>query len=87
MGEHVVQNNRGDMTVAIVRPSMITPGFEEPVEGWIDTIQGLSGIGLAAQVGLLQTVDWNYYAKADTFPVDFCTNSIISAAWYISNNK
>lgn len=87
MGEHMVQLNRGNLTTAIVRPSMICPSYSEPVEGWVDTIQGLSGIGLAAQVGLLQTVDWNYYAKADTFPVDFTANAIIVAAWYISTHK
>lgn len=39
------------------------------------------GISLAAQIGLLQTVNWNYWAKIEFVPADYCANFAIVAGW------
>lgn len=87
MSEDLVTKKRGKIPTSIVRPSIVTSSVQEPAPGWVDTIQGLQGIGLAAQIGLLQTVDWNYWAACDTIAVDICANFIIASAWYSATKK
>ena len=82
LGEDLVMKKRGNIPTSIVRPSIVISSVNEPAPGWVDTIQGIQGIGLAAQIGLLQTVDWNYWAAVDTIAVDICANFIIASAWY-----
>ena len=38
MGESVIQNQRGDLPVVIIRPSIIESSYKEPFPGWL---QGL----------------------------------------------
>ena len=51
--------------------------------GWIDNVNGASGIVLSAFLGILRTIKWNYYAKTDFVPVDKVANAMIAVAWAI----
>ncbi|XP_078154590.1 uncharacterized protein LOC144549710, partial [Carex rostrata] len=37
VAEHCVNENRGQLPVAIARPSIVTASFKEPFPGWIDS--------------------------------------------------
>ena len=37
----------GDINIAIVRPSIVTAAWKEPIAGWIDNINGPSGLYIA----------------------------------------
>lgn len=87
MSERLVSRRHGNISTAIVRPAIITPAMRDPITGWVDTVQGFQGITLAAQIGLLQTVDWNFWAKVDIIPVDFCANFAIVAGWYTAKKR
>lgn len=87
LSEDLVIKKRGNIPTAIVRPSIVTSSVQEPAPGWAGTIQSIQGISLAAQIGLLQTVDWNYWAAVDTIAVDLCANFIIAAAWYSATRR
>ncbi|KAJ0092803.1 hypothetical protein Patl1_26288 [Pistacia atlantica] len=39
MGETVIYKNRGEIPVAIIRPSVIESSFKEPSPGWIQGIR------------------------------------------------
>ncbi|KAF2619441.1 hypothetical protein F2Q68_00041641 [Brassica cretica] len=39
MGESVIQNQRGDLPVVIIRPSIIESSYKEPFPGWLQGIK------------------------------------------------
>jgi len=46
VGEQLLQKecSSHDIPVVIVRPSIVTAAMKEPIPGWIDTLNGPSGI-------------------------------------------
>lgn len=64
-----------------MRPSIVISASEEPVPGWVDNVNGIAGLGCLAAIGVLRTIDWNYYATSDMVPVDLVANCIICAAY------
>lgn len=80
MTEEYIHKFEGQLPIAIVRPSIVTPANKEPVPGWVDNVNGPMGLGALASVGILRTIDWNYDGVADFIPVDFVANSMIAVA-------
>lgn len=47
---------------------------------------GATGVAAGAGVGLLRALHCDPYVNANIVPVDMCVNSVIAAAWEVSNN-
>jgi len=43
VAEHLLRDERGHLPLVIVRPSIVTPAWKEPLPGWTDNINGPSG--------------------------------------------
>ncbi|XP_028441566.1 fatty acyl-CoA reductase 1 isoform X1 [Perca flavescens] len=82
LAEYMVQQEAGDLNVAIVRPSIVGASWKEPFPGWIDNYNGPSGIFIAAGKGILRTMRASNDAVADLVPVDVVINATLAAAWY-----
>lgn len=87
MAEDLVARELGTFPVGILRPSIVIPAAEEPKPGWVDNINGMAGLGTLASLGILRTIDWNYWAIADMVPVDYCANAIIVAGHQVATTK
>ncbi|XP_075898692.1 fatty acyl-CoA reductase 1 isoform X1 [Nelusetta ayraudi] len=82
LAEYLVQQEAGDLNVAIIRPSIVGASWKEPFPGWIDNFNGPSGIFIAAGKGILRTMRAANDAVADLVPVDVVINMTLAAAWY-----
>ncbi|CAI5668056.1 fatty acyl-CoA reductase 1 isoform X1 [Oreochromis niloticus] len=82
LAEYMVQQEAGDLNVAIVRPSIVGASWKEPFPGWIDNFNGPSGIFIAAGKGILRTMRASNNAVADLVPVDVVINTTLAAGWY-----
>lgn len=82
MAESLMEEKKGSMTVSIVRPSIVCNSTNEPSPGWIDNLNGMSGVTIAATIGMIQVYDYDYYSVVDLFPVDYVANSLIVIAAY-----
>ncbi|XP_008295340.1 fatty acyl-CoA reductase 1 [Stegastes partitus] len=82
LAEYLVQQEAGDLNVAIVRPSIVGASWKEPFPGWIDNFNGPSGIFIAAGKGILRTMRASNDAVADLVPVDVVINATLAAAWF-----
>ncbi|KAG7274828.1 hypothetical protein CRUP_038801 [Coryphaenoides rupestris] len=82
LAEYMVQQEAGNLNVAIVRPSIVGASWKEPFPGWIDNFNGPSGIFIAAGKGILRTMRAANDAVADLVPVDVVINATLAAAWY-----
>ncbi|XP_061577174.1 fatty acyl-CoA reductase 1 isoform X1 [Cololabis saira] len=82
LAEYLLQQEAGDLNIAIVRPSIVGASWKEPFPGWIDNFNGPSGIFIAAGKGILRTMRASNDAVADLVPVDVVINATVAAAWY-----
>ncbi|KAG8201406.1 hypothetical protein JTE90_016877 [Oedothorax gibbosus] len=87
LGEVIVKEGRGNLPTSIVRPCNISPTIRDPFPGWVDTIQGISGLMLAGAKGVLRTLMSVKDLKLNVVPVDFVVNAMIVSAWHIATQR
>lgn len=75
------------LPIVIVRPSIVTASWREPILGWVDNLNGPTGLLAGAGKGVLRTLLCHKDLIADLVPVDICINLLISAAWYTATNR
>lgn len=77
LAERLIADEYPNLPVCIARPSIVTPAYKEPCEGWVDNLNGPVGIMVAAGKGVLRSM----YAKpdynAELCPVDIGINGLI----------
>ncbi|XP_048222841.1 fatty acyl-CoA reductase 2 [Perognathus longimembris pacificus] len=87
LGEMVIQQEGRGLNVAIIRPSIVGASWQEPFPGWVDNLNGPSGIIIAAGKGFLRSIRANPKAVADVIPVDTVVNLTLAAGWYTAVHR
>lgn len=87
LAEHLLARECSDMPVAIVRPSIVVSAHKEPWPGWVNSLNGITGVVLACSIGLLRTIHIVRNIRVDIIPVDYVVNTSIAAAYYIAKNR
>lgn len=87
LAEHLLALEGSDLPVAIVRPSIVVAAYKEPHEGWVDSLNGITGVVLASGIGLLKTVHIVRSYRVDIIPVDYVVNTSIAAAYYVAKTS
>ncbi|KAG1662533.1 Fatty acyl-CoA reductase 1 [Nymphon striatum] len=85
MAETIIEQHRKHVPVVIVRPSIVTCSWKDPVPGWIDNLNTFTGMILAYSKGVFRTACVDLEAVTDIIPVDICVNLFIAAAWHCAN--
>lgn len=63
--------------VCVVRPSIIIPAYQEPLVGWIDSLNGPAGLMIGAAKGVIRSMLADAEAETEAIPVDIAVNGII----------
>lgn len=71
----------GGIPACIVRPSVVTSTWREPLAGWTDSVYGPVGLLVGSSLGLLRTIHCRTDMRLDFVPADYVTSSLIAAAW------
>ncbi|XP_063110555.1 fatty acyl-CoA reductase 2 isoform X3 [Cavia porcellus] len=87
LGEIVVQQEGANMNVAIIRPSIVGATWQEPFPGWVDNLNGPSGMIIAAGKGFLRSIKATPLAIADLIPADTVINLTLAAGWYTAVHR
>ncbi|CAL7940810.1 unnamed protein product [Xylocopa violacea] len=85
LAEHEVKN--GHIPAAIVRPSMITGSWKEPVPGWTISKNGPQGFLMGASKGVVRRLPVAKNLIYDYIPVDIVVNSLITAAYAVNRDS
>ncbi|XP_059482551.1 putative fatty acyl-CoA reductase CG5065 [Neocloeon triangulifer] len=85
LSEKLVTDASKIMPVAIARPSIVTAAFSEPIPGYVDNLNGPTGLLLGAGKGVLRSMHCKPAYKADLIPVDLACNGLIVIAWHLAN--
>lgn len=87
IAECLVQEEAGSLPTAIVRPSIVGATYQEPVKGWVDNMNGPTGLLAAIGKGVLRIMKGDPKATADIIPVDLATNTLITVGWYTATQN
>ncbi|XP_012264094.2 putative fatty acyl-CoA reductase CG8306 [Athalia rosae] len=85
LAEHEVLNS--SLPAAIVRPSMITAAWKEPVPGWTISKNGPQGFIMGASTGVLRRLPVASSLIYDYIPVDIVVNNLIVAGYNITHDR
>jgi thioester reductase-like protein len=77
LAEHLVFEQRANLSVTIVRPSIISAALKYPKPGWIDSKAAFAGLVLCFGKGILRVIDGRRDTKLDIVPVDEVASRLI----------
>lgn len=79
--EDLVHSYAKKFPIAIARPSIVTASWKTPFPGWIEGLNGPTGLMIGAGKGVIRSMHCNpdYYSEA--VPVDITINAIIALAF------
>src|SRR5688572_6395357 len=80
LGERALLQNRGDVPVTIVRPSIIESALVEPVPGWIRGFRMAEPVIISYARGMLKEFPGIPEGVIDVIPVDLVVAAIIGVA-------
>ncbi|XP_036340660.1 putative fatty acyl-CoA reductase CG5065 [Rhagoletis pomonella] len=80
IAEQIVNEYKHCIPIVIVRPSIVTAAHREPYPGWIDNIQGITGIMMEIGKGTISSILGDKDIICDIIPVDFVVNSLLLMA-------
>lgn len=69
------------LPIVICRPSIVTSALKEPIPGWVEGVNGPTGLMIGGARGIIRTMHCNPDHPATVIPVDTAINGIIAATW------
>lgn len=88
--EELVYNYRDKVRIVIARPSIVTASYLEPMPGFIEGVNGPTGLMIGASRGVIRSMHCNPNYTSESFPVDMTSNCLLACAWkraQASNNE
>lgn len=74
------------LPLCIARPSVVLPAYKEPLPGWVDNNNAMSGVGVAYLKGVLRVLLVDPKLHLHVFPVDLTANALITITTQIAKN-
>lgn len=78
LAEDLVSKYKEKFPIAIARPSIVSASVKEPVPGWIEGINGPTGLMLAIGKGILRSYYCDPTSNVEAIPVDLACNAMIA---------
>lgn len=66
---------------------IVTPAYQEPLPGWVDSLNGPIGIMVAGGKGVIRSMLCEAEFEAEVIPVDHAINSLIGIAYSVASMK
>jgi hypothetical protein len=63
----------------------VTATWREPVPGWVENLNGPTGLLVGAGKGVIRSMHCRAEYSADLMPCDMAINAIIILAWRVAN--
>lgn len=87
LAEHEVSKCAAKFPCGIVRPSMITAAWHEPIPGWTISKNGPQGFLMGASKGVIRRLPVNKQLIYDYIPVDTVVNQVLVTAYHVSQKR
>ncbi|XP_063218800.1 putative fatty acyl-CoA reductase CG5065 [Bacillus rossius redtenbacheri] len=87
LSEQLVTEWSSKIPTGIARPSIVTGVWKEPLPGWVENLNGPTGLMIGAGKGVIRSMHCNPDYCGDFMPVDVTANAIIALAWKVANTR
>ncbi|XP_010503101.1 PREDICTED: fatty acyl-CoA reductase 3-like [Camelina sativa] len=77
MGEMIIGAKREDMSLVIIRPSIVTSTYKEPFPGWTEGIRTIDSIAAGYGTGKLTCFLGDINSVSDVIPADMVVNTML----------
>ncbi|CAO1398834.1 unnamed protein product [Diamesa tonsa] len=77
LAETLVNDEYKNLPIVMVRPSIVTPALQEPLYGWVDSLNGIVGVSAAAGKGVLRCMMIDVENTVEAIPVDLACNGML----------
>lgn len=78
IAEDLVHTYKEKFPIAIARPSIVSASVKEPFPGWIEGINGPTGLMLALGKGILRTYYCDPTSFVEAIPCDMAANAMVA---------
>ncbi|KAI5640427.1 male sterility protein domain-containing protein [Phthorimaea operculella] len=85
--EDLVDEYGSKFPLAIARPSIVTSALKDPYPGWVDNLNGPTGLLIASGKGVIRSMHCEPSYTADAMPVDVTANGCILIAYATALDK
>ncbi|XP_026322594.1 fatty acyl-CoA reductase 1-like [Hyposmocoma kahamanoa] len=85
--EDLVAEYGSKFPLAIARPSIVLCAWKDPYPGWVDNLNGPTGLLIASGKGVIRTMHCEPSYTADAMPVDVTANGCILLAYATALDK
>lgn len=75
------------LNICIVRPSIVIPAYQEPLVGWVDSLNGPAGLMIGAAKGVIRSMLVDGDTETEAIPVDIAINGIILIAKIVASRE
>ncbi|XP_063978989.1 putative fatty acyl-CoA reductase CG5065 [Diachasmimorpha longicaudata] len=75
--------NRSNLPAGVARPSIVIASWKEPAPGWVENLNGPTGIMIGAAKGVIRSVLCDGSHVLDAIPCDIAVNAVIALAWKV----
>lgn len=83
LAESLLVHEGGNLPIVILRPSIVTSSWKDPLPGWVDNFNGPAGFVIATGKGVLRTMVIRPNSSADIYPVDMVASMMIASSWHV----
>ncbi|XP_031764025.1 putative fatty acyl-CoA reductase CG5065 [Galleria mellonella] len=73
--------------IAIARPSIVTSAWKEPIPGWVDNLNGATGLLIGGGKGVIRTMHCEPTYTVDAIAVDIVVNACLLIAYVTALDK
>jgi fatty acyl-CoA reductase len=80
-----VNTYKDKFRIAITRPSIVSSSVSEPFPGWIEGVNGPTGLMLALGKGVFRSFYCDPTSNVEAIPCDMAANAMIAVAWKRAN--
>ncbi|XP_014212139.1 putative fatty acyl-CoA reductase CG5065 [Copidosoma floridanum] len=78
---------RCGLPTGLARPSIVVGSWKEPDNGWVDNMNGPTGIMIGAGKGVIRTMLCNGDYNVDLIPCDMAVHAIIGLGWKVGRER
>ncbi|KAI8127244.1 putative fatty acyl-CoA reductase [Lucilia cuprina] len=87
LAELFIRDHYETMPVIIARPSIVSPAAYEPLRGWVDNLNGPTGLMIGCGKGVIRSVLVDENNKSEVIPVDYAINGLIVIPYEFNKGK
>ncbi|XP_075147044.1 fatty acyl-CoA reductase 1 [Haematobia irritans] len=87
LSEDLINRYGQQFPIVVTRPSIVTAAWKEPLPGWVESINGPTGLIIGGARGVIRTMYCNPDNSSTIIPVDTAINGMIVAGYQRVKHK